>query len=306
MTLVDTNTGEVIEALSTSDRSALERHEAVIAAGLETFVEVGQALATIRDDRLYRSTHETFEAYCRERWGMDRRHANRTIEAAEVVGSMDPNALKPTNVRQARELRSLPPEQAAEAMRTAHESTGGKVTAKAIREARAVTAERLSAGYVKQFPALSFFHDRGEYERVNGLGRDLAAMDENERAMRLGVLDKTIAYEQRKERGEEHPPAHATLTKSGSLAPITPVSSDTPKTPSPEPRGEAGSGEGHASSEPDAPADRPTISDSIAGQLTALRNSAIYKQRVEVSEVRDLADALHDFADDLEAHDAQQ
>jgi len=58
--------------------------------GLATFVEVGQALMKIRDARLYRETHETFESYCRERWGWSRRHANRTIQAAEVAGVLGP------------------------------------------------------------------------------------------------------------------------------------------------------------------------------------------------------------------------
>lgn len=42
----------------------------------------GEALATIRDERLYRLTHATFEAYCAERWGFSRATAYRMIDAA--------------------------------------------------------------------------------------------------------------------------------------------------------------------------------------------------------------------------------
>ena len=51
-----------------SDRLALE--ESTIDRGLKTFVAVGNALAAIRDKRLYRQTHGTFEAYCEQRWNL--------------------------------------------------------------------------------------------------------------------------------------------------------------------------------------------------------------------------------------------
>ena len=60
-------TGSVVIA----DR--LAECEAVIERGQQTFIEVGQALMEIRDSRLYRETHATFEAYCNERWGWTRR-----------------------------------------------------------------------------------------------------------------------------------------------------------------------------------------------------------------------------------------
>ncbi|MGH2715034.1 MAG: DNA methyltransferase [Thermoleophilaceae bacterium] len=56
----------------------------------------------IRELRLYRETHGTFEAYCQERWRMTRRRANQLVQAAEV-GTMVPIE----NERQARELVPL-------------------------------------------------------------------------------------------------------------------------------------------------------------------------------------------------------
>ena len=58
---------------------ALTECEAVIERGLRTFVEVGEALLRIRDERLYRETHGTFEDYCRERWAMRREVADRAF-----------------------------------------------------------------------------------------------------------------------------------------------------------------------------------------------------------------------------------
>lgn len=48
------------------------------------FVEIGLALATIRDRRLYRAEFRTFEEYCRERWGFSRRRAYQLIACARI------------------------------------------------------------------------------------------------------------------------------------------------------------------------------------------------------------------------------
>jgi hypothetical protein len=65
--------------------SALEK---TIENGLQTFVEVGTALLEIRDSRLYRQTFNTFEDYCRDRWGIERRRAYQLMDAAQVVGNL--------------------------------------------------------------------------------------------------------------------------------------------------------------------------------------------------------------------------
>ena len=49
------------------------------------FYEAGKALMELRDRRLYRSTSKTFEEYCRDRFGFERRHPYLLIEAAIVV-----------------------------------------------------------------------------------------------------------------------------------------------------------------------------------------------------------------------------
>src|SRR5215471_844919 len=76
--------------LTEPERGRLVELESVIARGLGSFVEVGRALQEIRDRRLYREQHATFEGYCRERFRMTRQHANRTIRAAVVAGILEP------------------------------------------------------------------------------------------------------------------------------------------------------------------------------------------------------------------------
>jgi phage N-6-adenine-methyltransferase len=96
-----------VTSLGVRDQRRLEELEALIERGLRTFVEVGAALMEIRDSRLYRETHATFDAYCRSRWGMSRRHANRLVKSVEVAAALGPVGRIPENEAQARELAPL-------------------------------------------------------------------------------------------------------------------------------------------------------------------------------------------------------
>ena len=79
-------TDNALVILDATERAALTDCEATIERGLQTFVEVGTALLTIRDRRLYRAQYKTFEDYCQERWGMSRPRAYQMIDAAAVGG----------------------------------------------------------------------------------------------------------------------------------------------------------------------------------------------------------------------------
>lgn len=101
MSIVDTETGEVIAP-------TLESCERVIESGLQTFVEVGNALLAIRDERLYKeSGFKTFEAYCQERWKFERAHASRLMDGAQVAAILSPIGGHLANERQARALAPL-------------------------------------------------------------------------------------------------------------------------------------------------------------------------------------------------------
>ncbi len=52
------------------------------------FHEAGKALLELRDRRLYRSTHKTFEEYCKDRFGYSRRQPYYLIDAAAVVDNL--------------------------------------------------------------------------------------------------------------------------------------------------------------------------------------------------------------------------
>lgn len=93
--------------LSLPEAARLKECESVIQNGLDTFYQVGNALAEIRETRLYRAAYTTFEDYCRERWKMSKRHADRLIGSAEVVDSLGPIGPIPSTESQARELAIL-------------------------------------------------------------------------------------------------------------------------------------------------------------------------------------------------------
>ena len=100
--------------LSADELSTLSVYEVVIRQGLESFVEVGNALARIRDARLYRAEFATFEDYCQTRWSLGRSYVNRIVAAAEVAGDLVTMGTKPETERQARPLASVPKEERAE------------------------------------------------------------------------------------------------------------------------------------------------------------------------------------------------
>ena len=82
------------DPLAAGERKTLQECEQTIAANVQGFREVGNALFTINKGRLYRETHPTFDAYLRERWDMGRAYAHRLIASAEVVRDLSPTGEK--------------------------------------------------------------------------------------------------------------------------------------------------------------------------------------------------------------------
>lgn len=116
--------------LTDSETSELIDLEATIKRGLQVFREVGEALFTIRDKRLYRASHDTFDAYCRDRWRVSKTQANRLIAAADVARDLTPIGVIPSSESVARQLVSLPTEQRQEVWQMVVDSApNGKPTA---------------------------------------------------------------------------------------------------------------------------------------------------------------------------------
>lgn len=133
-------------SLTIGERKKLAEHEAVIESGLMSFVDVGNALIAIRDDALFSDVADTFEDYCKIRWGFSRQRAYQLIDASKVVDAMSTivDIPPPANEGQARVLAALETEQDqatvwTKAVETAPKDKDGKpkVTAAHVRKVAA-------------------------------------------------------------------------------------------------------------------------------------------------------------------------
>ena len=131
------NNGELVKDLSVQEEKRLEQLENVVVENFQTFVQVGQALAEIRDRKLYRVKAMTFEKYCKTLFDIAKRRVHELISAAEVMENVRHGALSddeqqillPLNERQVRPLTRLRPEQQIAVWQAAVESApNGKIT----------------------------------------------------------------------------------------------------------------------------------------------------------------------------------
>jgi len=132
------STDQLTHPLTVAERDTLAECEGKIERGMQTFLEVGNALTTIRDSRLYRAEFATFEDYCVDRWSISRPRAYELMAAAQVVSAIaDKIAVPPPgNEGQARELAKVHEDERADVWQETVERTDGKPTAAAIRQTR--------------------------------------------------------------------------------------------------------------------------------------------------------------------------
>lgn len=109
-----------LSSLSVEEKAELKRCEGTIKRGLATFYEVGMALSIIREKKLWRAWHRTFNQYCQERWQIGSGRARQLIAASEAASNIQSaTVVTPTNERQVRPLMRLAPEQQVEVWRQA-------------------------------------------------------------------------------------------------------------------------------------------------------------------------------------------
>ena len=93
------------------------------------FFIAGMALMNLRDQRLYRSTHATFEEYCRERFNFTRQAANYLIAGASVFEVLTTNGCQklPTSERQVRPISNLSESEQVDCWQQAVTAAGNRV-----------------------------------------------------------------------------------------------------------------------------------------------------------------------------------
>lgn len=118
------------EALTRHDRATLIRLEDVLATARRWAMEEAKALLVIRNRRLYRATHQSFEAYAQERWGFEHSHAGRLCQWAEVLDQLSPFGDDvPRREAHARPMYGLAPQQQRDVWRTTLRRHRGRQTA---------------------------------------------------------------------------------------------------------------------------------------------------------------------------------
>ena len=158
--------------------------------------EAGTALREIRDKRLYRSTHSSFEQYCYERFGYTRRRPYQLIEAAIVFENLCTNGTQisepenvctngtqndlfpferqilPTSERQVRDLINLEPDEQRQIWQQAVVEAGGKVPSgrivKGIVERLKDKQLRSASDFCSVGDAFTLIQLEGEQRKYNG------------------------------------------------------------------------------------------------------------------------------------------
>jgi len=123
-----------MKELIKEERELLQKHETTIKKGLNTFVEVGQALLEIRENKLYRIEYKTFEEYCQEKWQIKSSRSYQLIDASVFVKNLHNCGQKPKTESQVRPLTSLEPEVQNAVWQETVEKHGENITAKKVQE----------------------------------------------------------------------------------------------------------------------------------------------------------------------------
>ena len=161
-----------VNSITAVHQRELSGYEKKIERGIATFVEVGSALKAIRDKKLYKLTHKSFESYVQERWGWTRVRAYQLIETADVQKNVN-NCIQ--NEGQAREVAKAPEDKQAEVVEQAvrmAEEEGRKPIAKDFAKAREIVCEQPAVEEVEYEDFQSDIVEQ-EYETVDASYSDI-------------------------------------------------------------------------------------------------------------------------------------
>jgi hypothetical protein len=161
----------VLEELTEAEVAELHRLELRVE---RAFCEAGTALREIRDKRLYRSTHRTFEEYCQERFQFNRKAAHFKIAAATVFENLSTNGrqILPTSERQVRELATLNSFEQCQVWDEAVQEAGSKVPSgrivKGIVERLKSKPLRTASDFCSPGDVFTLIRLEGEQRKYNG------------------------------------------------------------------------------------------------------------------------------------------
>jgi hypothetical protein len=167
--------------LTVIEKKKLEKCELAIERNLHSWFELGAALATISNDRLYRETHLTFQQYCEDRFEFTRQHAYRLIDDYTAVKELSPigdKKILPATESQARVLAKIKdPEKRQEVwdqvVSAAAASDKPNITAEAIEKTKAEVLGEPKTTAAKKEPRFNTTLPKGSSD----LDRDKAELE---------------------------------------------------------------------------------------------------------------------------------
>ena len=122
--------------------------EKVVVAGLQSWIEVGEALIEIRDSRLYRIEAGTFEEYCQSKFKIQKSYVYQLMTGSKVA--RDLSATADVSQKAIREIAKVAPEKRQEVFEKATATASGHVpTAREIKQVVEIVEAEESPKQVK-------------------------------------------------------------------------------------------------------------------------------------------------------------
>lgn len=258
--------GQLVMDLTELEQNTLQVCEEIIERNLKAFIETGDALLAIRDGRLYRATHNTFEDYCLNKWGLKQSRAYQLMDAAEVVHDLKSSTIVelPANEAQARPLTSIEtPEERREVWKEAVETAPeGKVTAAHVQ----AVADR---------------HTGKDLEKQQAEAAKEAAAEKAVDSFMDAPASQPEPEETVEEASEDVPPADDGARQVGSVIDDGPMPPETLATSEPLPVTDNRAATKEKVEEPKAATSPPAPTPSDSGWRTCLMPSSEYEWMTE-------------------------
>ncbi|MDL2342586.1 hypothetical protein QOL99_00285 [Deinococcus sp. MIMF12] len=143
---------EVQQLLTPEERARRAELEEQVLVGVRAGIMAGRALRTLQGERLYRSTHPTFEAYGLETFGLSRARLYQLIDFAEVAEEAAERGIEISNERVARALGVVAPDDYALVLAVTRAVTGKATPSSADVQGVADTVRTLADGMQVEHP----------------------------------------------------------------------------------------------------------------------------------------------------------
>lgn len=139
----------VLTILSPDERTRKHELEEQAYVGIRASVLGAQALRKLRDERLYRGTHASFEAYGVETFGLTRARLYQLIDFAGIAQEAAAFGIEVSTERMARALGVVPPDDYQLVIDVAKATTGKGTLSSADVQGVADTVRHMAAGMVE-------------------------------------------------------------------------------------------------------------------------------------------------------------